>query len=65
MNGKKELDIHIFSDKSSVEIFTDQYQNNHSNNNFAQDMQNHIQIRTYGGNAVIKEFEAYGIEKIM
>ena len=48
-----------------MEIFTDQYQNNHSKNNFAQDMQNHIQIRTYGGNAVIKEFEAYGIEKSM
>lgn len=65
MNGKKKLDIHIFSDKSSVEIFTDQYQNNHSNNIFAQDVQNRIQIRTYGGNAVIKEFETYGMEKTM
>ena len=35
LQGKKELDVHILSDQSSLEIFTDQYQNNHSNNIFA------------------------------
>lgn len=32
LKGKKELDVHGLSDQSSIEIFTDQYQNNHSNN---------------------------------
>ena len=33
--SEKSLDVHIFSDQSSLEIFTDQYRNNHSNNIFA------------------------------
>ena len=32
LKGKKELDIHIYSDQSSLEIFADQYHNNHANN---------------------------------
>ena len=35
LKGKRELDIHIFSDQSSLEIFSNGYQNNHSNNVFA------------------------------
>lgn len=62
LNGKKELDIHIISDQSSLEIFTDQYQNNHSNNIFADNSQNKILIRTYGGEVVITEMESYGLK---
>lgn len=63
LKGKKELDIHIFSDQSSLEIFADQYQNNHANNIFAGNAQNQIKIRTYGGNAVIRDFESYGMKE--
>lgn len=63
VRGKKELDIHILSDQSSLEIFTNQYQNNHSNNIFAGDTQNQLKIRAYGGNAIIKNMEAYGLKE--
>ena len=63
LKGKKELDVHILSDQSSLEIFTDQYQNNHSNNIFATDAQNQIKIRAYGGNVVIKNMETYGLKE--
>lgn len=60
--GKKELDIHILSDQSSLEIFTDQYQNNHSSNIFASNAQNELKIRAYGGNAVVSDIETYGLK---
>ena len=63
LKRKKELEIHIFSDQSSLEIFADQYQNNHANNIFAGNAQNQIKIRTYGGNAVIRDFESYGVKE--
>ena len=62
LKGKKELDIHIFSDQSSLEIFTDQYQNNHSSNVFAGKKQDRLMIRAYGGSAVIREYESYGMK---
>lgn len=62
LKGKKELDVHILSDQSSLEIFTDQYQNNHSNNIFAGDAQNQLKIRAYGGSAVIRKYESYGLK---
>ena len=61
--GKRELDIHIFSDQSSLEIFSNGYQNNHSNNVFAGNDQNRIFIRAQGGRAVIREYESYGLEE--
>ena len=65
LKGKETLDIHILSDQSSLEIFTDQYRNNHSNNIFAGDEQNEIKIYTCGGTAFIKDFEAYGLKRSM
>lgn len=62
LKGKKELDVHILSDRSSLEIFTNEYQNNHSNNIFAGDAQNQLKIRAYGGTAVIKDIETYGLK---
>ena len=62
MKRKKELDVHILSDQSSLEIFTNQYQNNHSNNIFAGNEQNQLKIRTYGGTALIREYESYGLK---
>ena len=43
--SEKSLDVHIFSDQSSLEIFTDQYRNNHSNNIFAGNDQDEIYLR--------------------
>ena len=63
LRGKKELDIHILSDQSSLEIFTNEYQNNHSNNIFAGNTQNQLKIRTYGGNAIINNIESYGLKE--
>lgn len=63
LKGKKELDIHIYSDQSSLEIFADQYQNNHANNIFAGDSQDQIKIRAYGGSAVIRDYESYGMKE--
>ena len=63
LKGKKELDIHIFSDQSSLEIFADNYQNNHANNVFAGDNQNQILIRAYGGDVLIRDYESYGMKE--
>jgi len=63
LKGKKELDVHILSDQSSLEIFTDQYQNNHSNNIFAGDAQNQLKIRAYGGSVILKDIETYGLKE--
>lgn len=63
LKGKKELDVHILSDQSSLEIFTDRYQNNHSNNIFAQDTQNQLRIRAYGGSVAIRDMESYGLRR--
>lgn len=65
LKGKTELDVHVFSDQSSLEIFTDQYQNNHSMNIFAGNEQNGIYLKAIGGNAVIQEIEAYGLRRCM
>lgn len=63
LKGKMELDVHILSDQSSVEIFTNQYQNNHSNNIFAGVAQNQLKIRACGGSVIIRDIEMYGLKK--
>lgn len=65
LKGKTELDVHIFSDQSSLEIFTDQYRNNHSMNIYAGNEQNQIFVRAAGGSAVIRNVEAYGLRRCM
>ncbi|MCD8217711.1 MAG: glycoside hydrolase family 32 protein [Clostridiales bacterium] len=61
LQGKKELDIHILSDQSSLEIFTDQYRNNHSVNVFAGDGQNQILVSAAGGTVILEDIEGYGL----
>lgn len=65
LKGKKELDVHIFSDQSSLEIFTDNYQNNHSNNIFAGNEQNKIKMCTENGKVTLTGIEAYGLERCL
>lgn len=62
LKGKKELDVHVLSDQSSLEIFTDRYQTNHSNNIFATDKQNQIKLRAYGGGVILRDIEAYELK---
>ena len=62
VNDKSELDVHIFSDQSSLEIFTDKYRNNHSNNIFAGDQQDQLSISAHGGKAVIRNYESYKLK---
>ena len=61
LQDKKELDIHIFSDQSSVEIFTDQYRNNHSLKIYAGNEQNETYVCARGGKVVLKDMETYGL----
>lgn len=61
LKGKKELDVHILSDQSCLEIFTDCYQNSHSNNIFASDAQNQLKVCAHGGKVVIREYESWGL----
>lgn len=62
LNGKEELDVHVFVDRSSVEIFTDQYSNNHSNNVFGTETQNQMFLCAHKGKAVIRNMETYGLK---
>ena len=63
LKGKKELDVHIFSDQSSLEIFTDDYRNNHANNVFAGSEQNQIRLFACGGRVTLADIETYGMEE--
>lgn len=63
LKDKKILDIHIFSDQSSLEIFTNNYKNNHSNNIFAGNKQNKLKLCAHGGKVVINDIETYGLKK--
>lgn len=63
LGGKKELDVHIYSDQSSLEIFTDQYTNNQSNNIFAGNDQNGVFFISRSGETVITDLETYGMKQ--
>lgn len=63
LKGKKTLDVHIFSDQSSLEVFTNHYQNNHTNNIFASSAQRRIWIKACKGQAKIRRYESFGIKE--
>lgn len=62
LKEKDVLDVHILSDQSSLELFTDNYQNNHSMNVFAGNEQNKIYFQAVEGSVVLENVEVYGIE---
>ena len=64
LKGKQIWDVHVLSDQSSLEIFTDKYRNNHSNNIYAGNDQNQIIIQAYGGLAYIEAYKSYGTGRI-
>lgn len=63
LKDKKELDVCILSDQSSLEIFTDQYTNNHSMNVFAGNEQNKVMVKTVGGEGALKQIASYRLKK--
>ena len=48
--------------KEDLELFTDNYQNNHSMNVFAGNEQNKIYFQAVEGSVVLENVEVYGIE---
>ncbi len=63
LKNKEFLDIHVFSDQSSIEIFTDNYQTVHSCNVFAGNEQNNNYISANEGVLAIKSFKSWGLSK--
>ena len=55
------LKVHIFVDKNTVEVFTDDYKTAHSCNVFAGDSR--CSLTTNGGSLVINLFMAWGLKK--
>lgn len=61
--NKKELDIHIFIDQSSIELFCNDYQSNLSCNVFARKEQDKNYVFIEEGNLYIKEIESWKLSK--
>lgn len=64
LKGKKTLDIHIFSDQSSIELFSCDYQVNYSCNVFAPNSHNQNVVYAEGGKAVFSWLESFGINSV-
>ena len=62
LKGKETLEIHIFSDRSSIEIFSSNYQMNHSCNIFTEGSQNTVYAE--GGKAVFSCIESFGLKRM-
>ncbi|MGX6979400.1 glycoside hydrolase family 32 protein [Vagococcus elongatus] len=65
LKDKNLLKIHVFVDQSSIELFTDDYQTNHSLNVFAGDDQNQNYLSVGEGKLVIKELITWKLEKTL
>lgn len=65
VQDKTELDIDILLDQSSIEIFSCQYQVNHSCNIFADSTQNRNTIRAVDGKVYFKSIFTCGLNKTM
>ena len=65
MKDKDMLDIHIFSDKSSVEVFSEHYTTNHSCNVFADAEQDKNLLTVSGGSLKIKTMQMWKLKKVI
>lgn len=63
--GQSEIEIRIFLDSSSVEIYTDNYRTVMTNNIFTKDGKTSLYIKSIGGQSIIKEMHTYGLEKVI
>ena len=65
LKDETTMKIHIYVDRSSIEVFTDDYQTNHSCNVFAGEEQNKNYIYAENGEVYIKELHAWSLKKVM
>ena len=63
--GKEHLDIHIYSDKISLEIFSNDYQNNFSCNIYNVDDDQKNEMKAIGGDLMIESIRSWELEKTM
>ena len=61
--GKEHLDIHIYSDKISLEIFSNDYQNNFSCNIYNVDDDQKNEMTAIGGDLMIESIRSWELEK--
>lgn len=65
LQEKERLVIHLFSDQSSIELFTDNYKTNHSLNVFAGSDQNKNFLSVDKGQLVVEELVTWDLAKTM
>ena len=65
MKDKESLDVHVFMDKSSIEVFAENYSTNHSCNVFADEQQNQNFLTVSGGVLKIKSLKMWDLIKVM
>lgn len=65
LKDREFLDIHVFADQSSIEIFTDNYRTVHSCNVFAGREQDKNYIAAIGGALEIKSLKTWGMKNAM
>ena len=65
MKDKETLDVHVFMDKSSIEVFAENYSTNHSCNVFADEQQNQNFLTVSGGVLKIKSLKMWDLIKVM
>ncbi len=60
---KEKMEIHIFADQSSIEVFTDGYRTAHSANVYADQEHNSNQIQACDGQLYIEAIESWALKK--
>ena len=63
--GKDVLDIHIYSDRSNIELFSNGYQNNISCNVFTPYEDGENSVFAEGGDAVIQQIQTWDLERVI
>ncbi|MCI1209842.1 MAG: glycoside hydrolase family 32 protein [Treponema sp.] len=64
LNSSSDLDICLFVDKSSIELFTDNFKTVHSMNIFAEMDQNENYIMPLNGMLYIRSLKSWGLEAV-
>ena len=63
--GKEHLDIHIYSDNLSLELFIIEYHNNFSCNIYNVDDEQKNEMKAIGGDLMIESIRSWELEKTM
>lgn len=65
LKDREELDVRVFGDTDSLEIFTEQCTVNHSLNVFAPKDQDGIELEALGGGAVVKDVQLWQLKQVI